>query len=126
MRRTRILIADDHALLREGLAELISLQPDLEVVGQASDGESTLSQLRACAPDVITLDLSMPGSHGFRLIETVAREFPRTRIVVLTMHDDSAYKRAALAAGAACYVVKSRADEDLVKAMRDEPRDASL
>ncbi|MFO0868667.1 MAG: response regulator transcription factor [Pirellulales bacterium] len=118
MAKIRVLIADDHAVLRSGLRLLIGTQPDLEVVGEAGDWTATLDGLARTRPDVVTLDLTMPGGSGFRLIETIVREYPRVKVLVLTMHDDPAYFRMALAAGAAGYVVKHSADTELLTAIR--------
>jgi DNA-binding NarL/FixJ family response regulator len=118
MTRIRVLLADDHALVRSGLRLLINAQPDLEVVGEAPDCPEALRQVRLLDPDVLTLDLTMPGGGSIKLIEQLRRECPRTVVLVLTMHDDPAYLRAALAAGSAGYVVKTAADTELLRAIR--------
>lgn len=118
MSRTRILIVDDHALLRSGLRMLIDAQPDLHVVGEAGTLADAIQAAPAADPDVITLDLSMPGSVGGAGIERLLRAAPRARIVVLTMYDDPAYVRSAVAMGASGYVVKSAADTELISAIR--------
>jgi DNA-binding NarL/FixJ family response regulator len=115
--KTRVLIADDHAILRSGLRLLINAQPDLEVVGEAGDALTTVEQARLLAPDVVTVDLGMPGADGVGLVERLRRECPAVRVLVLTMHSDLAYLRAALAAGAAGYIVKTAADTELVSAI---------
>lgn len=114
----RVLIADDHAVLRAGLRMLIEAQPDLAVVGEASDGAATLRAVTATRPDVVLLDLTMPGSRGTQTIEQLVRLDPRPRVLVLTMHDDRAYALAAIEAGAAGYVVKKAADVELLTAIR--------
>lgn len=116
--RIRVLIADDHAVLRSGLRMLINTQPDLEVVGEAGDGSAALRLVLECKPDVVTVDLTMPGGEGIPLIERLRQQSPATRVLVLTMHDDPAYLRAALAAGAMGYVVKTAADTELLSAIR--------
>jgi DNA-binding NarL/FixJ family response regulator len=118
MATIRILLADDHAVLRAGLRLLLNARPDLEVVGEAADTREALEQARALQPDVITLDLTMPGGSSVKLVEQLRKECPQTRALVLTMHDDPAYLRAALAAGAAGYVVKTVADVELIDAIR--------
>lgn len=118
MTKTRILIADDHALLRSGLRLLIESQADLEIVGESCDLSTTREAVRALRPDILTLDLGMPGGSCLKLIDHLVHEFPRMRILVLTMHDDPAYVRAALAAGAAGYVVKSAVDSQILRAVR--------
>ena len=100
MARIRILLADDHAVLRTGLRMLISSQRDLEVVGEASDGDEAVRKATALRPDVALVDISMPGSGGIKAIERIRQAVPATRVLVLTMHDVPAYLRASLAAGA--------------------------
>jgi two-component system, NarL family, response regulator NreC len=119
MARIRILIADDHAVLRAGLRMLIDSQKDLEVVGEASDGDEAVRKAAALRPDVALVDISMPGSSGIKAIERIREAAPATRVLVLTMHDMPAYLRAALAAGASGYVVKRAADSALLAAIRD-------
>ena len=118
MAKIRVLIADDHAVLRAGLRLLINGQPDMEVVGEAGDGAEALRQTRALCPDVLTLDLSMPGGSVIPVIERLKQECPQTRVLVLTMHDDAAYLRTVLAAGGSGYVVKKAADAELLTAIR--------
>ncbi|MBL8817100.1 MAG: response regulator transcription factor [Planctomyces sp.] len=118
MSEIRVLIADDHAVLRSGLRLLINTQPDMKVVGEAGDFAETRQQIRSLAPDVVTLDLSMPGGDPVRVIEELTRELPTTRILILTMHDDASMFRAVFAAGAAGYIVKSSADTELLNAIR--------
>lgn len=118
MAKIRVLVADDHAVLRSGLKLLINSQSDMNVVGEAGSHDEALRQARELMPDVLTLDLTMPGGTGVKVIETLSRENPATRIVVLTMHDDAAYFRVAMAAGAFGYVVKQSADTELLDAIR--------
>jgi DNA-binding NarL/FixJ family response regulator len=118
MAKIRVLVADDHAVLRAGLRLLINTQRDLEVVGETGDFMSTRDAVMELEPDVATIDLSMPGGHGIRLVEWLSRETPQTRLLVLSMHDDPAYVRMALAAGAAGYVMKKSADTELLEAIR--------
>ena len=95
MGKIRIFIADDHALLRSGVRLLIDAQDDMEVVGEAGDLLQTKRELAAARPDVLTLDLTMPGGSGMAIISAIRRAFPEIRILVVTMHDDPAYVRAA-------------------------------
>ncbi|WP_254510262.1 response regulator [Anatilimnocola floriformis] len=118
MARTRIIVADDHAVLRSGLKLLINSQPDMQIVGEAGSHDEALRKARELKPDVMTLDLTMPGGTGVHVIESLSRECPQTRVVVLTMHDDAAYFRVAMAAGAFGYVVKQSADTELLDAIR--------
>jgi len=114
----RVLIADDHAVLRAGLKLLLNAQSDMEVVGEAADGPTTVHRAQATAPQVVLLDLSMPGARSTQTIEQLVRVAPSARVLVLTMHDDPAYMRAALQAGASGYIVKQAADVELLTAIR--------
>lgn len=118
--RLAILIADDHAVLRAGLRLLLDSQDDMHVVAECGSHREVLAALArlGAGVDVVTLDLTMPGGSPIALIEDVGRLHPQVRIVVLTMHDDAAHARLALAAGASGYVVKSAADTDLLTAIR--------
>ena len=118
MAKTRVLLADDHAVLRAGLKMLVNHQADMEVVGEAANFAETIRLSSIVKPDVITLDLTMPDGNGMEKVEQVCRECPGARILVLTMHDDPAYLRAALSAGASGYVVKRAADTELLSAVR--------
>lgn len=118
MSKTRVLLVDDHPLLRRGLRLLVAAQTDMEVVGEAGNLREALDLARSLKPDVITLDLSIPGGTGVAGVEKVRAAAPDARVLVLTMHDDPAYVRASLALGAAGYVVKSAADTELVTAIR--------
>jgi len=120
--RIRVLVADDHAILRSGLRMLIRAERDLELVGEAPDLDETIRLAQSLAPDVITLDLSMPGSTGLASVEKLRAAAPTARIVVLTMHDDAAYVRGALALGASGYLAKSAADSALIGAIRTVAR----
>jgi DNA-binding NarL/FixJ family response regulator len=118
MAKVRVLIADDHAVLRAGLRMLINAQPDLEVVGEADHLKELSAKTAELKPDVLTLDLTMPGGSSVKAIERLREECPHTKVLVLTMHDDPAYLRAVLAAGGSGYVVKTAADTELLTAIR--------
>ncbi len=118
MTKLRIVIADDHTVLRSGLKMLLESQPDMEVVGEAYDATSAFRVVQECVPDVMTVDLSMPGGSGFDLLRKLKELAPTTRFVVLTMHDDPAYFRASVAAGADGFVLKKAADSELMTAIR--------
>ena len=118
MGNIRVLIADDHAVLRAGLRMLITAQPDMEVVGEAADGDEAVRKTLETRPDVAIVDITMPGSGGINAIERIRGASPATRVLVLTMHDVPAYLRSALAAGASGYVVKRAADAELLSAIR--------
>jgi two-component system, NarL family, response regulator NreC len=114
----RVLIADDHAVLRAGLRMLLEAQSDIEVAGEAADGEDVVRKTGELRPDVVLMDLSMPGPHSSVVIRRALEAWPATRVLVLTMHDDSSYFAAAMAAGAAAYVIKKVADSELLLAIR--------
>jgi two-component system, NarL family, response regulator NreC len=114
----RILLADDHAILRAGLKLLLEGQPDLQVVGEASDGQEALSKARDLKPDLVLLDLNMPGADGLTILPTLKRDLPEAQVLILTMHDDVSYLQEALQAGAAGYVLKRAVDSELLVAIR--------
>lgn len=118
MSTIRIVIADDHAILRAGLRSLLNVQPDMEVVAEATDGNEAVERAAETQPDVLLLDLSMPKAGGLSAIKRVREVAPDTRILVLTMHDDQAYLRSVLEAGGAGYLVKRAADTELLAAIR--------
>ena len=118
MQTIRVLIADDHAILRSGLKMLINAQSDMEVVSEAADGDRAVRAARETRPDVTLMDLTMPGSGGMGALEEIARCCPDTRVLVLSMHDDPAYLRSVLAAGASGYVLKRAVDTELLSAIR--------
>jgi two-component system response regulator NreC len=118
MNRIRVMIVDDHTILRAGLKVLIESQPDMEIVGEAGDAAQAIRLCKTCQPDVVLLDLAMPGGGGLRAIEEIRADRPQARVLVLTMHDDQAYLRSSLAAGAAGYLVKRAADAELLSAIR--------
>ena len=118
MTRIRVLLADDHAVLRAGLRVLINGQPDMEVVGEASTGEEAVGLALAAKPDVVLLDLTMPGAGGIEATRRIVHDCPPARVLILTMHDDVAYLRSVLAAGASSYVLKRSADTELLSAIR--------
>ncbi|MFJ1797588.1 MULTISPECIES: response regulator [unclassified Streptomyces] len=122
---TRILLADDHALVRRGVRLILDGEPDLTVVAEAGDGAEAIEMARAERPDLVILDIAMPRLTGLQAARELSRVMPGLRILMLTMYDNEQYFFEALRAGAAGYVLKSVADRDLVEAcraaMRDEP-----
>jgi len=118
MKRTRVLIAEDHAILREGLASLISGQADMQVVGSARTTRAAIEAAAKSAPELVLLDLEMPGSKGVGTIPLVHRACPTARVLVLTMHEDPDTLEAALAIGAAGFLSKSSVGEELLTAIR--------
>lgn len=118
MEKIRIVLADDHPILRAGLKLLIENQPDMEVVGEVGDHSVVVEAVKAANPRVLALDWSMPGGNPVRIVEEVTQKYPGTRVLVLTMHEDPAYVRLALGAGASGYLLKSAADSELIQAIR--------
>jgi DNA-binding NarL/FixJ family response regulator len=115
---TTIVLADDHQIVRQGLRALLKSVPDLELLGEASDGLETVRLSERRQPDVLVVDLMMPGLNGMDVARQVAKRSPRTRVVVLSMHSNEAYVVEALRAGAKAYVLKEAGAEELVAAIR--------
>lgn len=118
MNEIRVLIVDDHAMVRAGLRALLEAQAGLKVVGEAADGATAVERCRQLQPNVVLMDLTMPGRGGIGATEDIVREFPGVKVLVLTMHDDAAYARQALAAGASGYVLKKSLASDLIRAIQ--------
>jgi DNA-binding NarL/FixJ family response regulator len=114
----RIVVCDDHAIVREGLKGILGAQPDFQVVAEASDGHEVLQRVRGLEFDVLLLDMSMPGKSGVELIKQVKSERPKLRILVLTMHEEHQYAVRAIRAGASGYLTKEGASAQLVTALR--------
>lgn len=118
MRKWRIVLADDHVVLRDGLTALINTQSDMEVVGHASDGMQVMHEVANCQPDVVVLDVSMPVMNGVQATAQLQQLVPPPQIVALTRHSEAAYVRQLLRAGARGYVLKQSAAEQLIAAIR--------
>src|SRR3954452_20631670 len=118
MGKIRVLLAEDHAIVREGLRALLDAQSDMAVVGEAADGCEALDAAKALGPDVVVMDISMPGLNGARATEAIRRECPGTRVLALTMHEDKGYLRQLVQAGASGYLLKRAASQELVHALR--------
>lgn len=114
----RIVIADDHAVVREGLKRIVTSAEDMDVVGEAADGTQVMQQVRGSDFDVLVLDLSMPGRSGMELIKLVRSEKPRLRILVLSMHEELQYAVRAIKSGASGYLTKESAPVQLVQVLR--------
>ncbi len=114
----KVLIADDHALVREGLRQLLISQADMDVVGEACDGMEALELARSLRPDILVLDITMPQMGGFEAIKLIGDAVPRTLIVVLSMYEKGPYMQRALQAGARGYVQKGEPSKHLLEAIR--------
>ncbi|MDK1019382.1 MAG: response regulator transcription factor [Actinomycetota bacterium] len=118
MTKIRVLLADDHSVLRAGLVALLHAESDVEVVGEAGDGFECIDKAMELRPDVILMDVNMPRCSGLEALARIHADLPETRVLMLTMHDDVGYLRHVLASGGAGYVLKSAASEDLLTALR--------
>jgi two-component system, NarL family, response regulator NreC len=121
-RKIRVLLADDHKILRKGVRMLIDSQPDMEVVGEARTGREAVEEARQLKPDIVVMDVSMPELNGIEGTRLICDEMKHTRVVALSMHRDSVYVREILRAGARGYLLKDSEDDDLVKAIRSVHR----
>jgi len=116
---TTVVLVDDHAVVRSGLRMLLDAHDDIEVVGEAGNAKDAIFRARALKPDVMLLDVVMPGDSGIDVLPKVLKESPDTKVLVLSMQDDPSYVREAFAAGASGYVLKEAADEEVVSAVRE-------
>lgn len=116
--RIRVLVVDDHPMMREGIASTLRAQPDMEFVGEASNGQEAIEQFRALRPDVALLDLNMPQVDGLHALTSIREEFPSARIVVLTTYKGDVLAQRALRAGACGYLLKSSLRKELMNAIR--------
>lgn len=114
----RILIADDHGLLRAGLRSMLRSEKDMEVVGEAADGFEALALSTRLKPDVVLADISMPGPSGIEVAQELKQVLPSTRVLILTMHEDGGLLQEALRAGASGYLIKRAAEADLIRAIQ--------
>ena len=117
-KKIRVLLADDHTILRKGVRMLVESQADMEVVGEAKTGREAIDETRKLKPDVVVMDVSMPELNGIEGTRQICDELPLTRVIALSMHKDSVYVREILRAGARGYLLKDSEDDDLVKAIR--------
>jgi two-component system response regulator NreC len=118
MRKIRVLLADDHTVIRTGLRLVLEQEPDLVVVGEAADGRQAVELADSLSPDVVVMDLGMPNLNGIEASRRITEAHPKIGIVVLSMHSDETYVLRALKAGARGYLLKDSASEDLVRAVR--------
>lgn len=118
----RVLIVDDHAVVRSGIRLLLAREPDIEPVGEAGSGREAIFEARSVKPDVILMDVVMPDQTGLEALPTLLHEHPETKVLLLSMQDDPRYVREAFAAGACGYVLKEAADTEVVNAVREVAR----
>lgn len=118
MRPIRVLIADDHELLRTGLRRIVEAQPDMEVVGEAGDAAKTVARVEEAHPNLLLLDVAMPGGGGLAALRAVRERWPAMKVLMVTMYDDHAHLRLAIEAGASGYVIKSASAAELLTAIR--------
>ncbi len=116
--KIRVLLADDHAVLRAGLRALLNAEPDIEVIGEAADGQEAVALAERLKPDVVVMDITMPRMDGLRATRQITSHHPEIRVLVLTMHAEEQYLLQVLEAGGSGYVVKNSADRDLLEAIR--------
>jgi DNA-binding NarL/FixJ family response regulator len=114
----KILIADDHAIVRRGLKQIVAIDPHMTVVGEAQNGQEVLERMRTLVPDVVVLDINMPYKNGLDVLKELKRERPRLPVLVLSMHPEDLYAVRALKAGASGYMTKESAPEELIEALR--------
>lgn len=118
MNKIRLLVADDHPVVRAGLRMLLGTQPDMEVVGEAVDGATAVERALELRPDVVVMDITMRGTDGLAATREIVKRIPQTKVLILTMHDSEEYLRQTLEAGATGYVLKQAADTELAVAIR--------
>ncbi len=118
MNKIRVLVADDHTIVREGVRILLEAQPDIEVVGEAADGQEALARVRELQPDIVLIDIAMPNLNGMEATRAIKRDYPQIQIIALTMYESDEYFFQILNAGASGYILKKAASADLLAAIR--------
>jgi DNA-binding NarL/FixJ family response regulator len=118
MNKIRVLLADDHTILRDGIRALIEDEPDMVVVGEAEDGRSAVRMAAQLKPDVVLMDIAMPLLNGLEATLKIHRDYPEVKVLILTMHENEEYIRRVLATGAMGYILKDAAARDLLSAIR--------
>jgi DNA-binding NarL/FixJ family response regulator len=126
MDKIKILIADDHAIMRDGIRALLSLNEDIEIVGEASTGQEALEKTAALSPDVVIMDIAMPGMDGLEATRRILKQNPKSRVLILTQHDDKEYVLSAIRAGSAGYLPKRALGSELLSAIRAVHRGESF
>jgi DNA-binding NarL/FixJ family response regulator len=118
MPEIKVLLVDDHAILREGLRAMLGYYEDIHVVGEAQDGEEALAKVAALRPDIVLMDVAMRGMNGLEATRLISQRYPRTRVLVLSQHEDRQYVLPVLQAGASGYILKRALGADLITAIR--------
>ncbi len=118
MKKIRILLADDHALVRDGMKTLLKDVNDFSVVGEAADGLEVVKKVEELLPDIVTMDISMPNMNGLETIDVIHRRFPKTKILVLTMHENEEYAHRVYKTGAGGYILKNSDKKEFIHAIR--------
>jgi len=118
MEKIKILLVDDHTILRDGIRVLIGEEPDLEVVGEAEDGRTAVELAGKCTPDVVVMDIGLPLLNGLEATRQIKKFYPCVKVLILTMHENEEYIRSVLAAGASGYLLKDAAARELIHAIR--------
>ena len=118
MNKIKVLVVDDHAIMRDGIRALLGLHDDIEIVGEASEGKEAIEKVRELAPDVVVMDIAMPGMDGLEATRRIRKKSPKVKVLVLTQHDNREYILSAIKAGTTGYVPKRALGSDLVSAIR--------
>ena len=118
MHKIKVLVVDDHAIVRDGVCALLGLTPDIEVVGEASNGRQALEMIASLAPDVVLMDIAMPVMGGLEATRRICKEFPGTRVLALTQYDDKEYVFPVIEAGASGFISKAAASSELTSGIR--------
>jgi len=119
MKRTTVLLADDHTIVREGFRKMLELEEDLEVVGEAQDGRQAVALVKKLHPDVVLMDIAMPQLNGLEAARQVHKDFPATKVLILSAHNDDAYVKAATDSGAVGFLLKQTSSQDVCRAIRE-------
>ncbi|NRA56021.1 MAG: response regulator transcription factor [Gammaproteobacteria bacterium] len=114
----KIMLADDHALVQEGLVAILQLDPELEVIATANDGQQALDQLASCKPDILVMDIRMPNLHGIDATRLITEQYPLVKVLILSMHENNNYILNALKAGAKGYLLKTSSTSELINAIK--------
>jgi DNA-binding NarL/FixJ family response regulator len=122
---TKVLLVDDHPLFREGIRALLAVESDIEVVGEAADGKQAIELAQKLSPDIIVMDLVMPGMNGMQAAQQLHDKYPDIKVLILSMYDDDEYVCQILKAGASGYVLKRAASDDLLRAIREVEKGGS-